>query len=194
MFTDLSARSCIDRRGRWKSPVFSVCRRPPGSDTSANASAGSSSVRELNRIPGWLTRGVQRRPNRPEDTVKSGAIVTISPCTIRGFQPSRLSGNALLSAGSCLRLAPQGWNPDTSHPRRTKRSSLRQLAVSPNSRAEPIFKSRTFNQREANYDFTSCILCDRAADRYHYPHRGSYASRPRGPGGRDRRWDGDLPL
>src|SRR5450756_1622600 len=67
MFTDLSARSCIDRRGRRKSPVSVYERRPPWSNTSANASAGSSSARQLNGMVRWLARGAQERPNRPED-------------------------------------------------------------------------------------------------------------------------------
>jgi transposase len=70
MFTDLPARSCIDRRGRRKSPVFRLCRQPRWSDTSANASAGTSSARQFNRMVRWLARGAQGRPSRPQDTVK----------------------------------------------------------------------------------------------------------------------------
>src|ERR1019366_9609441 len=43
------------------------------------------------------------------------------PRTIREFQDARLSETALLSAGSCLRSAAQGWNPDAGHPRKVKK-------------------------------------------------------------------------
>jgi Membrane dipeptidase (Peptidase family M19) len=66
MFTGLSARSCVDRRGCRKSPVFRLCRRPRWSDTSAKASAGTSSARQLNRKVRWLARrsGKAKPPRR----------------------------------------------------------------------------------------------------------------------------------
>ena len=76
----------------------------------------------------------------PKLPSNKGLRSATSPRTIREFQYSRVSENALLSAGSCVRSAAQGWNPAASHPRKAKRSSARQLAVSPNSRAEPFFR------------------------------------------------------
>ena|ERR1035437_6774655 len=73
----------------------------------------------------------------PKIPSNKGLQPAISPSTIREVQYSRLSETALLSADSCLRSAVQGRNPKASVPGWAKLSSLRQLAVSPNSRAEP---------------------------------------------------------
>ena len=138
MFTDLSARSCIDRRRRQKSPVSVYGRRTPWSNTSPNASAGSSSARQLNRMGAMACTGRSGKAKSPPKILSNqGLQPAISPRTIREVQYSRLSETALLSADSCLRSAVQGRNPKASVPGWAKLSSLRQLAVSPNSRAEP---------------------------------------------------------
>jgi hypothetical protein len=65
MFTDLSARSCIDRRRRQKSPVSVYGRRTPWSNTSPNASAGSSSARQLNRMGAMACTGRSGKAKSP---------------------------------------------------------------------------------------------------------------------------------
>ena len=70
MFTNLSARSCVDRRGRRKSPVSFHADDRHGSNKSANASVGSSSARQLDRMVRWFARDALGRSNCPEDTVK----------------------------------------------------------------------------------------------------------------------------
>lgn len=50
MFTDLSARSCIDRRRRWKPPVSVYADGRRGLAYSGSASTGGSSARQPNRI------------------------------------------------------------------------------------------------------------------------------------------------
>ena len=90
---------------------------------------------------GWcdgLREALREGQAAPKIPSNKGLRSATSPRTIREFQYSRVSENALLSAGSCVRSAAQGWNPAASHPRKAKRSSARQLAVSPNSRAEPV--------------------------------------------------------
>jgi len=88
---------------------------------------------------GW--RGALREGQTAPKMPSNGVTATISPRTIREFQYPKLSETALLAACSCLRSAVQGWNPEPGHPRKAKRSSLRHLAFSPNSRAEPFFQS-----------------------------------------------------
>jgi hypothetical protein len=48
-----------------------------------------------------------------------------------------LDGTLTYTAVPFLVLRVRGWNRDASDPRKAKRSSPRQLAVSPNSHAEP---------------------------------------------------------
>ena len=115
MFTDLSDRSYIDRRGHRKSPVsvyaddrdgqhiserkrgqrFSALTQSDGAVASTRPSGKAKSPRRCRQIRGY-------RCNRPR--------------TIREFRYSRLSETALLSAGSYLRSAAHGWNPEASHP------------------------------------------------------------------------------
>ena len=109
---------------------FRPCRRPPWSDTSGSASAGSNSARSSIGWSAGSHGGAPRRPNRPEHTVKEGVTPASSPRTIPELRYSSLSEPALFSAGSRLRSAVQGRNPKPPIPGRTKRSNLRQLAVS----------------------------------------------------------------
>ena len=138
MFTDLSARSCIDRRRRQKSPVSVYGRRTAMVQHITERKRGQQ-LSAPTQSDGWdglhgTFREGQITPKIPSN---KGLQLAISPRTIREVQYSRLSETALLSADSCLRSAVQGRNPKASVPGWAKLSSLRQLAVSPNSRAEP---------------------------------------------------------
>jgi len=52
--------------------------------------------------------------------LNKGLKSAVAPDAIRGFQYSRLSEPALLSAGYYLRSAGQGWNSEATHPRKGK--------------------------------------------------------------------------
>jgi hypothetical protein len=69
MFTDLSARSCIDRRGRQKSPVSVYERRPPCVQHISQRKRGQHLSASTKSDGAVACRGAQGRPNRPEDTV-----------------------------------------------------------------------------------------------------------------------------
>ena len=137
MFTDLSAHCCIDR-GRRRKPSFRLRRRPPRSGTSGmckrrQEAPRASSIRWCDDPHGALREG-QTAPKVPSN---KGLHLPSAPDTIREFQYSRLSENALLLVGSCLRSAFRTVILKPTVPGRAKHSSLRQLAVSSNSRAEP---------------------------------------------------------
>ena len=137
MFTDLSAHCCIDR-GRRRKPSFRLRRRPPRSGTSGmckrrQEAPRASSIGWCDDPHGALREG-QTAPKVPSN---KGLHLPSAPDTIREFQYSRLSENALLSVGSCLRSAFRTVILKPTVPGRAKHSSLRQLAVSSNSRAEP---------------------------------------------------------
>ena len=110
---------------------FRRCRRPPWSDTSGSASAGSNSARQFNRMVCMLARGRSREgqtaPNIPSN---------------KGLHPPAApvqSPNSSIQASQRLRCSQQVAASDRPFrvgilkppiPGRAKRSSLRQLAVS----------------------------------------------------------------
>ena len=153
MFTDLSAHCCIDR-GRRRKPSFRLRRRPPRSGTSGmckrrQEAPRASSIRWCDDPHGALREG-QTAPKVPSN---KGLHLPSAPDTIREFQYSRLSENALLSVGSCLRSAFRTVILKPTVPGRAKHSSLRQLAVSSNSRAEPDFgnQQQRRHHRQGHY-------------------------------------------
>jgi hypothetical protein len=137
MFTDLSALFALNRRRQRKSLRFRPCRQPPRPTPSGNASACSSSARQLNRMARWLAHGAQGRPNRPEDTVKSG--LQLPSAAVESADPV-FQGSQRLRCPQHITASDRPFRTGIltpAIPERTMRSSLRQLAVSPNSRAEP---------------------------------------------------------
>ena len=137
MFTDLSARSRIDRRGRRKSPLFVYAddrqgpthqRRKRGQQLSAptqsdGTMARTGALREGQTNPKILSNKGLQLPSAPVQSANS---------SIQGSQRLRCSqpvaaSDRPLRAGILMPAIPG----------RSKSSSLRQLAVSPNSRSEP---------------------------------------------------------
>jgi hypothetical protein len=137
MFTDLSARSCIDRRGRRKSPVsvYADDRHGPTHQRTQGRAATqrAKSIGWCDGLHGALREG-QTAPKIPSNKGFTAAISPLQSANsrIQGSQRLRCSqqvdaSDRPLGAGILMPAIPG----------RAKRSSLRQLAVSPNSRAEP---------------------------------------------------------
>ena len=143
MFTDLSALSCIDRRRRRKSPVSvdAVDRHgPTHRGTQARAAPQlANSIGWYDGSHGAIREG-QTAPKIPSNKGLHlpSAPVQSANSSIQGFQRLRCSQQIVASdrpfRTGILKPAIPG---------RAKRSSLRQLAVSPNSRAEPYIVTRT---------------------------------------------------
>jgi hypothetical protein len=136
MFTHLSARSRIDRRGRRKSPLFVYAddrqgpthqRRKRGQQLSAPTQSDCAMA--------YTGRSGKAKP--PRRYCKITGYGCHQPGTIREF---RIQGSQRLR---CSQQVAASDRPLTDGilipaiPGRAKRSTLRQLAVSPNSRAEP---------------------------------------------------------
>ena len=136
MFTHLSARSRIDRRGRRKSPLFVYAddrqgpthqRRKRGQQLSAPTQSDCAMA--------YTGRSGKAKPPRRYCKITGYGchqLGTIREFRIQGSQRLRCSQQVAasdrpLTAGILIPAIPG----------RAKRSTLRQLAVSPNSRAEP---------------------------------------------------------
>jgi hypothetical protein len=141
MFTDLSARSCIDRRGRRKSPVSVHAddrHGPTHQRTQARAAAQrANSIGWCDGLHGALREGqtVPKIASNKGLQLPSASVQSANS-SIQGSQRLRCSQQVAASdrplRAGILMSAITG---------RAKRSSLRQLAVSPNSRAEPKIAS-----------------------------------------------------
>src|ERR1039457_1945566 len=97
MFTDLSARSCIDRRRRRKSLLFvdAEDRRGP-THPGAQARAGSQRANSI----GWCggSHGALREGQTAPKIPSNKGLHLPSPRTIRQFQYSSLSETTLFSS------------------------------------------------------------------------------------------------
>ena len=139
MFTDLSARSCIDRRGRRKSPVsiYADDRHDP----THQRTQARAAVQRANSI-GWCGdshEGLREGQIAPKIPSNKGLQLLSAPeqpanSSIQGSQRLRCSQQVTASD-----RPPTAGILRPPIPGRAKRSSLRQLAVCPNSRAEPFF-------------------------------------------------------
>ena len=130
MFTDLSARSCIERRRRWKSPVsvHADDRRGP-TDRGAQARAATQRANSI----GWCVAragALREGQNTPNIRSNKGLHPPVAPYNPRipSIQASERLRCSQQVAASDRRFRIGILKPPI--PGRAKRSSLRQLAVS----------------------------------------------------------------
>ena len=137
MFTDLSARSCIERRRRWKSSLAVYADDRHGPTHRGAQARGSNSARQLKRMVCRLARGRSGKAKPPRTYGQIRGYTRQQPRTIPEFQYSSRSETALFSAGSCLRSAVQGRNPKATNSRKGKTLKSPPIGGFSNSRAEP---------------------------------------------------------
>jgi hypothetical protein len=144
ILTDLSAHSCMDRRRQQKSHVF-VCadeRRGPTHRGAPTAAA----VQRAKSI-GWQDGSYRAlREGKAASKIPSNKGVTPAISPVQSANSS-IQGSPRLRCSQTATSDPpiRAWIRTPAIPARPRRSSLRQLAVSPNSRAEPELGTQVGN-------------------------------------------------